>query len=141
LTDQGQPDRGERRSHLEGKRARHLTLLAFAAIALSFVSMPSYGVGPALAVILLIVCAIQRSRGYDVKRPMIAGVSALAISAISAGSCWWFFLRPAEVSGREERRQDRVEQRFEDAFEKKEAAPPPRRLDGGSMFVDDAGTP
>jgi hypothetical protein len=136
---------------LERKPARHLTLLAFAAITLSFVAVPGYGAGPILGVILLAISLVLRRRGYDVRRPIAAAISAFVISALSAGACQLFFLRPAEVSGADERRQDRVEERFERAFETSEAPPPPRRsreerpadastLDAGAGFGDDAGS-
>jgi uncharacterized protein (TIGR03382 family) len=106
------------------------------------VSVPSYGAGPALALVLLVTSLILRRRGYNVRRPLAAALSAVA--------CEELFLRTAEVTGADERRQDRVEDAFDRAFEEKAAPPPPRRgrdrsdagagtLDGGAVFGDDAG--
>lgn len=126
-----------------------LRALAFAAIALSFVAVPGWGAGPALAIVLLAIALVLRRRGYQVRRALIAAALALVISAISAGSCVWFFLRPAEVSGRDEIRHGRADARFDDAFDRTAAPPPPRRhradggaatLDGGTAFGDDAGS-
>lgn len=131
---------------LERKPARHLGLLGFAAIALSLVSVPSWGAGPLLATVLLAISLVLRRRGYDVRRPIAVAVTAYVISAISAAACQQLFLRPAEVSGKDERRQEKVEERFERAFEMSEAPPPPRRsgtrastLDAGAGFGDDGG--
>lgn len=64
-------------------------------------------------------------------------LSALAVGG--AGVCWWA-TRPAEVRGRERARQDRVDARFDEAFSRGAAAPPPRALDAGAVLLDDAGT-
>lgn len=56
-----------------------------------------------------------------------------------AGVGWWA-TRPAEVRGRERTRQDRVDARFDEAFSRGTAAPPPRALDAGAVLMDDGGT-
>lgn len=121
---------------LERKPTRHLGLLAFAAIALSFVAVPSWGAGAVLATLLLVIALVLRARGYDARRPIRAAIAAYVISAVSAGACQALFLRPAEVTGREERRQDTVEERFERAFETSEAPPPPRQKAPGASTPD-----
>ncbi|MCC7071955.1 MAG: hypothetical protein IT383_11570 [Deltaproteobacteria bacterium] len=61
------------------------------------------------------------------------------VLAAGAGVGWWA-TRPAQVRGREETRQDRLDARFDDAFGEKTAAPPPRTLDAGPVLLDDAQT-
>lgn len=119
-------------------RARGLTLLSILAVALSPFSIPTFGVGAALGVFLIIAGALLERRKLRARGPIAAGIVALVLSAVSAGACGWFVLRPAEVKGREERRQDRVEDRFDEAF--KNSDRPPTR-DGGDQhgFGVDAG--
>lgn len=71
-------------------------------------------------------------------RLRLALVLALFVGC-GAGVGWWA-TRPAEVRGRELTRQESVGERFDEAFERKSAAPPPRTLDAGPGLMDDAGS-
>ncbi|MDP2341736.1 MAG: hypothetical protein Q8O67_12325 [Deltaproteobacteria bacterium] len=104
-------------------RARGLTLISILALVLSPFPIPTFGVGIALGVFLIVACIVLTRRGYRARAPLAAGVVAVVVGAASAGACGWFVLRTVEVTGGEEVRQDRVEDRFERAFEDSERAP------------------
>lgn len=132
----------KRLERLSTPRARGLTLLSIVALLLSPFSIPTFGTGMGLGVILIGIAIILERRGYRARGPLAAGVVSVVVGATSAGACGWFVLRTAEVTGREEVRQDRVEDRFDKAFEKSER--PPTKLgqearDGG--VAPDADSP
>jgi hypothetical protein len=114
---------GEVPRELPKPRARGLTLISFLALVLSPFPIPTFGVGIALGVFLIVVCAVLMKRGYRARAPLAAGIVAVVVGAASAGACGWFVLRTVEVTGGEEVRQDRVEDRFERAFEDSVRAP------------------
>lgn len=99
-------------------RARGLTLWAIVAVAMSPFSIPTGGVSVVVALGLIAVALVMRFRGFNATRPLVAGVVAVCGNMISAGACSYLFLRPAEVSGHEATRQDRVEDRFDRAFDR-----------------------
>jgi hypothetical protein len=117
-------------------RARGLLVWSVVALAMSPFSIPTFGVGAALAVGLIVVAGILQSRGFDARRPLAAGIVALSLNAVSAGACSWLVLRTAEVTGREAVRQDKVEDRFDKAFDNATAPPEDTNTSGG-----DAGVP
>ena len=119
-------------------RARGLTLLSIVAVGLSPFSVPTFGVGTALGVVLIGTAIILERRGYRARGPLAAGVIAVVVGATSAGACGWFFLRTAEVTGKEEIRQDRVEDRFDKAFETSERAPSQATRDAGPSLDADS---
>jgi len=128
---------------LSAPRARGLTLMSIVAVGLAPFAIPTFGVGIALGVFLIVTALILQHRGYRARGPLVAGIFAVVIGGVSAGACGFFVLRTAEVSGKEERRQDRIEDRFDKAFEKSEQAPQKDsspEADGGTLTVD-AGTP
>ncbi len=135
---QAQPERlstreVRRQAHLSKEKARGLTLLSILAVLLSPFSIPTFGLGIALGVVLIIASVVLRRQGYRAGGPLAAGVIAVVVGATSAGACGWFVLRTAEVTGKEELRQDRVGDRFEEAFENSERGP---SSDGGVQLRD-----
>ena len=117
-------------------RARGLLVWSVVALAMSPFSIPTFGVGAALAIGLIVVAAVLQSRGFDARRPLAAGIVALSLNAVSAGACSWLVLRTAEVTGREAVRQDKVEDRFDKAFDNATAPLEDTNTSGG-----DAGAP
>lgn len=107
------------------------------ALALAPFSIPTFGAGVALGVGLIVVGVVFQRRGFAARRYIVAGAVAVALGVASAGACGWFVLRPAEVTGREERRQDRIEHRFDSAFDSA-ADVPGAKADAGHT-TDDAG--
>jgi hypothetical protein len=93
------------------------------ALALAPFSVPTFGAGIALGVGLIVVGVVFQRRGFAARRYIAVGVIAVVLGVASAGACGWFVLRPAEVTGGEERRQDRVEARFNSAFDNAANAP------------------
>lgn len=104
-------------------RARGLAAWSVVALLLSPFAINTFGIGAALAIGLVVVSAVLQARGFDARRPMAAGIAALAINASSAGACGWLVLRTAEVTGREAVRQNNVELRFDRAFDSATAPP------------------
>jgi hypothetical protein len=131
------------------RRARGLTLWAVVAVVLSPFSLATFGAGLFLGVGLIVASLLLERRGARARGPLIAGIVAVASSLISAGACGWLVFRTAEVSGREEARQERVERRFDRAFEAAGGAPAsssprdavaePRRGSAHPAAGDDAG--
>lgn len=124
---------------LTAPRARGLTLLSIVALGLSPFSVPTFGAGTALGVVLIGIAIILERRGYRARGPLAAGVVSVVVGATSAGACGWFVLRTAEVTGKEEIRQDRVEDRFDQAFENSERAPQKEERNDGGQPPRDAG--
>ena len=114
------PPSSERAQH---PRARGLAAWSVVALLLSPFAINTFGIGAALAIGLVVVSAVLQARGFDARRPMAAGIAALAINASSAGACGWLVLRTAEVTGREAVRQNNVELRFDRAFDSATAPP------------------
>ncbi|MBM4282485.1 MAG: cytochrome d ubiquinol oxidase subunit II [Deltaproteobacteria bacterium] len=106
------------------QRARGLTLWAVVAMALSPFSVPTFGAGALLGMALIVVALLLERRGIRARGPLVAGIVAVASSLAFAGACGFLVLRTAEVTGREEARQDRVERRFDRAFDAAGRAPP-----------------
>lgn len=74
-------------------------------------------------------------------RARVRNIAVVAVVVgVGTGVGWWA-TRPAQVRGREETRQDRLDARFDDAFGEKAAPPPSRTLDAGPVLLDDAQTP
>jgi hypothetical protein len=107
------------------------------ALALAPFSVPTFGAGIALGIGLIVVGVVFQRRGFAARRYIAFGVVAVVLGVASAGACGWFVLRPAEVTGREERRQDRVEARFDSAFDS--AANAPGAETDAGRTTDDAG--
>ncbi|HEY1100878.1 MAG TPA: hypothetical protein VGF99_18205 [Myxococcota bacterium] len=113
------------------------------ALVLSPFSIPTFGVGLALGIGLIVVAAVMQHRGFSARGPLAAGIIAVTIGLASAGACGWLVLRPAEVKGREAVRQERVENRFDRFFSNATDAPPDATsatVDGG-VPAGDAGVP
>jgi len=126
------------RRRLEKRPARGLLAWSIVAIVLSPFSIPTFGVGLALGVGLIIVAAIFQRRGFDARGHLAAGIVAVTLGVVSAGACGWLFLRPAEVTGKEATRQNRVEAKFDRFFNNATEAPPDTATDGG-VNAGDAG--
>ena len=124
------------RRRLEKKPARGLLAWSIVAILLSPFAIPTFGIGVALAIGLIVVAAIFQKRGFDARGHLAAGIVALSLGLVSAGACGWLFLRPAEVTGREAVRQDRVESRFDRFFNNATEAPADTTTDGGTKAGD-----
>jgi hypothetical protein len=105
------------------RRARGLTLWAIVAVALSPFSLATFGAGFFLGGGLIAVSLILERRGLRARGPLVAGIVAVASSLAFAGACGWLVFRTAEVTGRDEARQDRVERRFDRAFDAAGGAP------------------
>ncbi len=123
---------------LEKRPARGLLAWSIVALVLSPFSIPTFGIGLALGVGLIVVAAVFQKRGFDARGHLAAGIVAVALGVASAGACGWLFLRPAEVTGKEAVRQNRVEARFDRFFDNASDAPPETDADGG-MKTGDAG--
>jgi hypothetical protein len=93
------------------------------ALVLAPFSVPTFGAGIVLGIGLIGVGVVFQRRGFAARRYIAVGVTAVVLGVASAGACGWFVLRPAEVTGREERRQDRVESKFDSAFDNAANAP------------------
>ncbi len=122
-------------SSFERRRARGLTLWSVIALVLSPFSIPTLGMSAVIAAGLVVVSLVLRWRGFDARRPCVAGIVALVLNAVSAGACSWLVLRTAEVGGSEAARQETIERDFDRVFE--DATKPPAR-DG--LPVRDDGT-
>jgi hypothetical protein len=110
---------------LDARPAKGLTLWAILAVALAPFSVATFGAGFVLGGGLIVVSLLLERRGFRARGPLVAGVVAVVLSAVSATAFSWFVLRPAEVTGREEVRQGRVERGFDRAFEEAGRAPAP----------------
>ncbi len=124
---------------LDKKPARGLLAWSIVAVLLSPFSIPTFGIGVGLAIGLIVVAAVFQKRGFDARGHLAAGIVSLCIGLASAGACGWLFLRPAEVTGREAVRQERVENRFDRFFDRATDAPPDDGMpttDGGSKAGD-----
>ncbi len=108
---------------LPAPRARGLTLLSILALVSAPFSIPTFGLGVGLGGFLIVAALVLNRRGFRARGPLIAGIVSVVVGCGSAGACGWFVLRTAEVTGRDELRQDRVEDLFDRAFEESEEAP------------------
>lgn len=116
-------------SILSRPRARGLTLLSVTAMGLAPFSIPTFGVGIALGVFLIITSFLLTRQGYRARGPLLAGIISVGLGCASAGACAWFVLRTAEVTGTEEAHQDRVEDRFDRAFSGSKSEPQVNRTE------------
>ena len=126
------------RRRLDKRPARGLLAWSIVALVLSPFSIPTFGIGLALGIGLIVVAAIFQKRGFDARGHLAAGIVAVTLGVASAGACGWLFLRPAEVTGSEAVRQNRVEARFDRFFDNATDAPAGTGADAG-VNARDAG--
>ena len=126
------------RRRLEQRPARGLLAWSIIALVLSPFSIPTFGIGLALGIGLIVVAAVFQRRGFDARGHLAAGIVAVTMGFASAGACGWLFLRPAAVTGTEAVRQNRVEARFDRFFDTATDAPADTGADAG-VNARDAG--